>query len=114
MPSFHFSRGHALTLAGIFSAAVAVTATQQATPTASAAPSNFTIFIRSVAIGTEQIAVERTAEGWRISGNGRIGPPIDIVTKDLQVRYDADWRPLSLSIEATSQGEVTTLRTAVS
>ena len=114
MPSFHSSRGHVLTLAGIFSAAVAVTATQQATPTSSAAPSNFTIFIRSVAIGTEQIALERTAEGWTISGNGRIGPPIDLVTKELQVRYDADWRPLSFSVAATSQGDETTLRTAVS
>jgi pimeloyl-ACP methyl ester carboxylesterase len=112
MPSLHSSRGYALTLAGIISAAVA--AAQQPTPTSSAPPSTFTIFLRSIPIGTEQVVVERTAEGWTISASGRIGPPVDVVTKDLQVRYDADWKPLSLAIDATTQGEATTLRTSIS
>jgi pimeloyl-ACP methyl ester carboxylesterase len=72
------------------------------------------IFIRSVVVGSEQIAVERTAAGWTISGNGRMGPPVDIVTRSLEVRYDAAWKPLGLSIDATTSGQHTTLKTTVS
>jgi pimeloyl-ACP methyl ester carboxylesterase len=88
-------------------------AAQQTVPASSPSASTFTIFIRSVVAGSEQIAVERTPTGWTVSGNGRMGPPLDIVTRSLEVRYDQAWKPLELTIDATTRGQQTTLRTTV-
>lgn len=86
---------------------------QPASTPASPATSSFTIFVRGVPVGTEQIAVERTADGWTISSSGRSGAPLFMVTERLQVRYDANWRPLELTVDATTGGQVTTLHTTV-
>jgi pimeloyl-ACP methyl ester carboxylesterase len=67
--------------------------------------STFLLFLRSVQIGSEEVSVTRTAEGWTIASGGRIGPPIDLVTKSLQLRYQADWKPLELTIDATVRGQ---------
>jgi pimeloyl-ACP methyl ester carboxylesterase len=77
-------------------------------------PASFTIFFRSTPIGSEQIAVERTAEGWTITGSGRVGAPLDLVIRNIQERYDPDWKPLELSLDATLRGQTVTLHTVVS
>ncbi len=43
-----------------------------------------------------------------------MGPPVDVITRSLEVRYDAAWKPLSLTIDATTRGQLTTLKTVVS
>ena len=85
-----------------------------ATQTGAATPSTFTIFVRAVAVGTERSTVARTASGWTITGDGRLGPPLDVITRNLEVRYDADWKPLSLFIDSSTRGQVNTLKTEVS
>lgn len=79
-----------------------------------AAPSRFLIFLRSAQIGTEDATVVRNAEGWTITGSGRVGPPLDLAVRRLEVKYDADWKPLSLSLDATAREQPTTLQTTVS
>lgn len=108
------------TRAAVVLAAVAieapVAAVQQLPPTAPAISepaSNLTIFLRGVPIGSEQSALTRGAGGWTIVGSGRIGAPLDIVTKRLQVRYDSDWNPLELTMDATVRGETQTLKATV-
>jgi pimeloyl-ACP methyl ester carboxylesterase len=73
----------------------------------------FTIFLRGAAIGTEQIAVTRSATGWSIVGSGRLGAPFDILTRRVEVRYTPEWRPLELSLDATVRGQTQTLHTVV-
>src|SRR5690348_8671057 len=80
-----------------------------ALPTAS----SFTIFVRAVPIGSEQIAVTRGAEGWMITSSSRIGTPIDIVARRVQIRYSADWKPLELIVDATIKGQLQSLHTVV-
>ena len=96
-------------------AAFAGIATAQPAATQAAAPAaaTFTVFIRAMPVGSEQITLARTASGWTISGDGRLGPPVDVITRNLEVRYDADWKPLSLFIDATTRGQATTLKTVV-
>jgi pimeloyl-ACP methyl ester carboxylesterase len=84
-----------------------------ATQAAAPATSTFTIFLRAVPVGSERVTVARTATGWTISGDGRLGPPLDVITRNVEVRYDADWKPLSLFIDATTRGQATTLKTVV-
>jgi pimeloyl-ACP methyl ester carboxylesterase len=86
---------------------------QQTTSTPAPRASTLTIFIRSVPVGTEQVALERTAGGWTLTSSGRMGAPIDLITRNLQVRYTEDWKPLELSIDATLKGQPLTSRTTI-
>jgi len=57
--------------------------------------------------------VVRTADGWTITGSGRSGPPLDITTNFIEVKYDADWNPRELSLDALQGTQPITLRTVV-
>jgi pimeloyl-ACP methyl ester carboxylesterase len=82
-------------------------------PLPSPVTASFTVFVKSVPVGTEQTTVTRGAEGWTISSSGRMGAPVDLVARRVQVRYDANWKPLELTIDATLRGQVLSLRTTV-
>jgi len=110
MPSFHFSRVGACVASLILPAAAVAQQPSAAAPSAS----NFTVFIRSVPVGSEQIAVSRNAEGWTITSSGRMGAPIDIVARRVQVRYTPDWRPIELTVDATAQGQPRSIQVMVS
>lgn len=75
--------------------------------------STFVVFIRATPIGNEQVSVERTSAGWTISSSGRIGPPVSIVLRSLIARYDADWRPLALVVDATTRDQAALIQTRV-
>ena len=55
----------------------------------------------------------RTPEGWTILGSGRIGPPLEIVARKVELKYDAEWRPLELTIDATTREQPAALHTVV-
>jgi hypothetical protein len=74
---------------------------------------NFTIFLRGAPIGTEQIALTRTASGWTIVSSGRLAAPFDVVARRVQVRYTPEWKPLEFTLDGTVRGQSTTIRTAV-
>ncbi|OFW27839.1 MAG: hypothetical protein A3H97_23585 [Acidobacteria bacterium RIFCSPLOWO2_02_FULL_65_29] len=65
-------------------------------------------------MGSEDITVGRSADGWTISSAGRIGPPLDLVTRQVLVRYTADWKPLELRIDASVRNQAVTIQTVVS
>jgi pimeloyl-ACP methyl ester carboxylesterase len=114
MPRVH-SSGRAGVLAIAVALSAAMDARQQAVPApAASSPASFTVFVRAMPVGSEQIAVERTAAGWTITSSGRIGAPLNIVNRRLQVRYDLDWRPLELILDATTNGQTSLLQTSVS
>ena len=71
----------------------------------------FNIFMRATLIGLERVRVERTASGWTISSTGRLSPPLDVVNRRFEMRYDSEWRPLELSIDATVKGQPYSLQT---
>lgn len=109
MRLFHSIRGAARLVA------IAVALTAAAAGAAHAqTPSTFTVFVRSTPIGNEQVAVERTATGWTITSSGRVGPPVDLILRSFEARYDADWKPLHLQLDQTLGGQSTTLQAEVS
>ena len=71
----------------------------------------FSIFARDIPIGFERVRVERATTGWTISSTGRLSPPLDVVNRRFEMRYDADWRPLALRIDATVKGQPYSLHT---
>lgn len=72
---------------------------------------NFRVFLKGSAIGGEEVVVRRTPEGVTITSNGRLGAPLDLVTKQCVVRYDADWRPIDLAVDAVARGAAISIRT---
>ena len=84
---------------------------QGAPATGVAAP--YAVFVQGKLIGAEEIAVSRTADGWTISSSGRLNAPLDIVTHQLLIRYDSNWKPLELTLDATVRGDLQTLHTTV-
>ena len=69
MPSLHSSRGIRAVLAGAIAVCAGIAEAQPAASQASLpAGSTFTIFLRAIAVGTEQITVRRTPTGWTIAG----------------------------------------------
>src|SRR5438067_4827438 len=73
----------------------------------------FSTFVRGVPIGSEQVALTRSADGWTVTVAGRLGAPLDILAKRLQVRYTAEWRPIELSFDGTVRGQAQTIHTSV-
>lgn len=78
-----------------------------------ASASGFTIFLRGMPIGSEQTAVVRRADGWMITSTGRLNAPLDIVTRKLEIRYNPNWKPVELTIDATVRGQTQTLHTTI-
>src|SRR5207248_5547534 len=77
------------------------------------AAASFTVFVKLVPVGSEQIAVRRGADGWTILSSGRMGAPIDIVARRVQARYTDDWKPLELTVDATVRGQLLSIQTIV-
>jgi uncharacterized protein len=73
----------------------------------------FTIFVRGVPIGTEQIAVTRGADGWTLVSSGRLGAPIDVIARRMQVRYTPEWRPIELTFDGSVRGQAQSVRTTI-
>jgi uncharacterized protein len=113
MPSVHSIR------VAIAAAALAlpVAAAAQLIPAAPALQetnaTSFTIFLGGRPIGSEQIAVARVADGWLITSAGRLSAPVDAIARRLQVRYTADWRPLSFDFDGTLRGQPQIVHTVV-
>ena len=63
----------------------------------------YTVFLRGTPIGREDITVRSEQGALVISGTGRLSPPLDIVTRRAEVRYTADWSPISMVLEGTVQ-----------
>jgi uncharacterized protein len=106
----HFSRAATVALAVLALASATVVPQAQIPSTTTF---TFLVFFRSSPIGNEQVSVEKGANGWSITGSGRIGAPFDLITRQLRARYDADWKPLELTLDATLRGQAATIHTVV-
>src|SRR5262245_12952119 len=110
--STHFSRATviaAVTAALGLATATVVPGAQPPSPTTA----TFLVFFRSTPVGNEQVAVEKTTNGWAVTSSGRVGAPFDLVVRNLHARYDADWKPVELTLDATLRGQAATLHTLV-
>ncbi len=93
-----------LTTSGTHTALVSAQADPSGTAT-------FSIFLRGQQIGTEQVTVTKTADGWTISSTGRSGPPLDFSFDKFEAKYAPDWSARSLDITGTMRGQALVLDT---
>ena len=62
-------------------------------------------------LGSEQATITSTAEGWIIRGTGRLAAPVELSTTRFEARYDREWRPISLEVDATLRSRPLIMRT---
>ena len=115
MPSVHSIR--AVLAAAAFALSLPRGASAQLVPVPPPLPetngTGFTIFVNGRAVGSEQIAVNRVADGWMITSSGRFGAPIDAISRRMAIRYTADWHPISFEFDGTLHGQTQIIRTTV-
>src|SRR5262245_37765646 len=74
----------------------------------------YTVFLAGAVVGREDVTVESTAEGFIISGQGRLSGSQDVVIRRVEVRYSRDWTPSVYELEATVNGGDTGIFTTFS
>jgi pimeloyl-ACP methyl ester carboxylesterase len=88
-------------------------AAQQAQPAATAPVAvGYTIFLRGAPVGHQEVTIRSDAQGLLISGQGQIAPPIDVLTRRVELKYRPDLTAESLAIDARIAGVDVTLNTA--
>ena len=100
-----------LTVCGPVSARAQVTALAPVVPPLVGGES-YVVFLAGRAVGREEVLLTRQADGWVLRGSSRLGPPVGTVVRHVEVRYDAQWRPRSLELDASIQGKDVTLKTS--
>ena len=108
MRSSHFIRAAAVWALGASIGAQAQPIAPIESPVA-----NLTTFVRGTPIGTEQVTLTRTADGWTISSTGRLAAPIDAVARRIEARYTADWRPREFTADVTLRGTAQSIHTVI-
>ena len=73
----------------------------QAAPT-----TGYMVFLRGVPLGREQVSVRSDANGTTITGSSRLAAPLDVVLEHGEVVYGEDGSPVSLTLQATTNGGI--------
>lgn len=69
------------------------------------------VFVAGRRVGREEVAVTRQADGWTVRGSSTIGAPLGTQIQAAEVRYDASWHPISLTLDGNIQGKPVGLTT---
>lgn len=96
---------------GLVAALMTAGASAQSPPAASDGPHTYTVFIQSRPIGQETVTIAADAEGFVVRGSNRLAPPLDLVTRSAEIRYDGSWRPVRMALDTIARGQEITVRT---
>jgi pimeloyl-ACP methyl ester carboxylesterase len=65
----------------------------------------FRVIVRGMPLGTEQITVLQQPDGWFIIGSSRLEQPLDLTIRRAEIRYDAGWRPQSITVDGSFRAQ---------
>ena len=97
--------------AGGLAAAIVLSSAGIAVAQPTEGTASFRVFIKGSAIGGEDVTVRRTPAGTTITSNGRLAAPLDLLTRQCVLRYDANWRPVDLMVDAVTRGAALVIKT---
>ena len=101
-------------LAALLAAGAAVAASPSVqTPQAiepATGSATFRVFLRGAAIGTADVTLGRTADGWTIRGRSRLGAPLDVNLTRIEVNYTDAWLPRDATLELSTSIETVAVR----
>ena len=87
-----------LVVAGVVSAAASDDG-QAAAASPSPGRASFVVYVKGARVGQVESIVDRTADGWRIRGTSRLGAPLNLTVRRLDVGYDPSWKPQYITME---------------
>jgi pimeloyl-ACP methyl ester carboxylesterase len=87
-------------------------AAQSGTPQSGATAYN--IFLRGSSIGREDVSVATGSDGTTITVTGRMGPPVNAITRKAEFKYSADWTATSFTLDGTVAGGNVTISSMLS
>lgn len=64
-------------------------------------PKTYLVFLNGRPIGREELTVRVDAQGTTIAGQGQLGAPLNLSTRQQEIRYRADWTPESVTLDGT-------------
>ena len=65
----------------------------------------FRVFHRGALIGTTSISITREGDGWHLQGTGDLKGTIQVALPQLDIHYDAGWRPRIMTMELVAQDD---------
>jgi hypothetical protein len=69
------------------------------------ADTTFRVFHRGALIGTTSISLTRDGDGWRLQGTGDLKGNFQVALPQLDIRYDAGWRPRLMTMEMVGKDD---------
>jgi pimeloyl-ACP methyl ester carboxylesterase len=72
----------------------------------------YTIFVRGMPAGREDVTIVRNNSGITLTGKGRFSIPFNVIVRKAEVKYRPDWTPEVLEVDASVEGGNTTLKTS--
>ena len=90
---------------------IVATAAPAQTPTPGA--TGYSVFLRGMPIGREDVTVRSDASGTTVVTEGRVSAPADLIIRRAEFKYGPDGSAESFSLDATSGGGEVTIRTTI-
>jgi len=75
-------------------------------------PTGYTVFLRGTPVGREEVTVREDATGTTITAQGRLGAPLNVVTRRAEMKYTADGTPERFSLDGSANGSDVSVRTS--
>lgn len=91
--------------------ALAAPAGAQQAP-ATAKPTGYTIFLRGTPVGREEVTVREDATGTTITAQGRLGAPLNVVTRRAEMKYTPEGTPERFTLDGSANGSDVSVRTS--
>jgi pimeloyl-ACP methyl ester carboxylesterase len=83
----------------------------QPVPAPVAGAESYVVFVAGRTVGREELAVIRQADGWVVRGSSLVNPPLGLIVRHVELRYDGAWNPRSMSLDGAVQGRDVALET---
>ena len=77
-----------------------------------AKPTGYTIFLRGTPVGREEVTVQEDATGTTITVQGRLGAPINAITRRAELKYASDGTPERFVLDGSINGNDVSVRTS--
>ena len=71
----------------------------------------FHVFLRGNDVGTEEVTVLESPEGWTLRGSARFAAPLNLTIEYWEARYDRGWKALELTENLTEKNDRWTVHT---
>jgi hypothetical protein len=84
----------------------------QASPEPASGRASFVVYVKGARVGQAESSLERTADGWRIRGTSRLGAPLNLTVRRLDIGYDLSWKPRYITMELVAPARTAVISSA--